>query len=186
MFVFSGNFWFETGLFCNNPYCWAKLLDRSTLSNNIALLLLPYQTSLSNLCTKVGRRKWARWSFASLFFSFLPVVPHTYSQVTCISRLPLFATKLQKTKRRQVQLTGICISPPFEGSEAGLQKRGNRRGGYLTLVKHNTVVKTKFIHSGHYQLRSMAIHWCMCTAASPGQWQPRTWYSHLAVLRCSL
>ena len=67
MFVFSSNFSFETGLFCNNPFSWAKLLDRSTLRNNIALLLLPYQTSLSNLCTKVGRRKWARWSFASLF-----------------------------------------------------------------------------------------------------------------------
>ena len=129
MFVFSSNFSFETGLFCNNPFSWAKLLDRSTLRNNIALLLLPYQTSLSNLCTKVGRRKWARWSFASLFFSFLPVVSHTYPQVTCISRLPLFATKLQKTKRRQVQLIGSCISPPFEGSGAGLQKQGNGWGG---------------------------------------------------------
>ena len=79
------------------------------MRNNIALLLLPYQTSLSNLCTKVGRTKWARSSFASLFFSFLPVVPHTYSQVTCISRLRLFATKLQKAKRRQVQLIGSCI-----------------------------------------------------------------------------
>ena len=42
---------------------------------------------------------------------------------------------------------------------------GGGGGGYLTLVKHITVVKTKFIHSSHYQLRSMAIHWCMCTDA---------------------
>ena len=59
-----------------------------------------------------------------------------------------------------MQLIGSCISPPFEGSGVGLQKQGNGLGGggYLTLVKHITVVKTKFIHSSHYQLRSMAIH----------------------------
>ena len=45
------------------------------------------------------------------------------------SYLPLFATNLQKTKRRQVQLIGSCISPPFEGSGAGLQKQGNGWGG---------------------------------------------------------
>ena len=114
-----------------------------------------------------------------LFFSFLLLVPHALSQVTCISRNQ---TAKKKTKRRQVDLIGSCISPPFEGSGAGLQKQGNRRGSLFEPVKHNTVVRIKFIHSRHYHLWSMTIHWCMCTTASPGQSQPRTWYNQLAPL----
>ena len=75
-----------------------------------------------------------------------------------------------------MQLIGSCISPPFEGSGAGLQKQGNGwgggggggeggggggGGGYLTLVKHITVVKTKYIHSGHYHVH---VHSCITWA----------------------
>ena len=46
----------------------------------------------------------------------------------------------KKAKRRQVQLIGSCISPPFGESGAGLQKGVIGGGSFFDPVKHNTVV----------------------------------------------
>ena len=119
MFVFSSKFEFETGLLCNNPFCWAKLLDRSTWG-----IILHYCYFLTRHLSQICAQRWegenGQDGHSHLFFS------------------PSFLWSLILTHKLFAFHTCLCLQPNCKKQRGGrcnwLVVASPRGGGVLRLM----------------------------------------------------